>query len=331
MIDPSLFQSLIELTSDAVFIVSVRQGGKEFVIEYVNPAYLQKFNVTKDAVVGKEFKDMLNETIVGGIRQRFIECVEKGISIEFEEDFENDSASLSELFPLIGETGQINFVVGISKDISELKHKRDQIAASEKTLQSIINSSDNVLIYMSNDFRILYANRRAQEHARKLFNQPFEIGRKLTDYYPPAERERAFQHSKELREHKKTITYEHHMVYPDGENVWFLRRYYGVFDSTGELSGIVIASINITNRKEQELQIQKHAEALREIAKIQSHEIRRPVANIMGLTDLMDLEKKPLEENLQILQYLRQSAQELDNLISRIVDKTQSDSDESMV
>lgn len=331
MIQPSLFQSLIELTSDAVFIVSVRPGGKEFVMEYVNPAYLHKFGVTKDSVVGKEFKDMLNETIVGGIRQRFIECVEKASSIEFEEGFENDTASLSELFPLKGENGQINFVVGISKDITELKLKRDQIAASEKTLQSIINSSDNVLIYMSNDFRILYANRKAQEHALKLFKQPFEIGRKLIDYYPAPERERAFQHSKELREHRKTITYEHHLVYPDGEHVWFLRRYYGVFDEAGELLGIVIASINITDRKEQELQIEKHAETLREIAKIQSHEIRRPVANIIGLTDLMDLEHKPIEENLQILQYLRQSAQELDDLISRIVDKTQSDSEESAI
>jgi PAS domain S-box-containing protein len=331
MINPSLFQSLIELTSDAVFIVSVRPGGKEFVMEYVNPAYLQKFGVTQDSVVGKEFKDMLNESIVDSIRQRFIECVDKGSSIQFEEDFENDTASLSELFPLKDANGQINFVVGISKDISELKHKRDQIAASEKTLQSIINSSDNVLIYMSNDFRILYANRRAQEHSMKLFNQPLEIGKKLTEYYPPAERERALQHSRQLRDQKKTVTYEHQLTYPDGENVWFLRRYYGVFDQNGELSGIVIASINITNRKEQELQIEKHAEALREIAKIQSHEIRRPVANIMGLTDLMDLEHKPIEENLQILQYLRQSVDELDNLISRIVDKTQSDSEESMV
>lgn len=298
-------------------------------MEYVNPAYLQKFSVTKASVVGKEFKDMLNETIVGDIRQRFIECVEKGSSIEFEEVFENDTASLSELFPLKGEDGRINFVVGISKDISELKHKRDQIAESEETLQSIINSSDNVLIYMSNDFRILYANKRAQEHSMKLFNRPLEIGKKLTEYYPPVERERALQHSRQLRDQKKTITYEHQLTYPDGEVVWFLRRYYGVFDQNGELSGIVITSINITNRKEQELQIQKHAETLREIAKIQSHEIRRPVANIMGLSDLMDLEKKPIEENLQILQYLRQSAQELDNLISRIVDKTQFDSEQS--
>ena len=324
---PSLFRSLIELTTDAVFIVRVLPGGEQFVMEYVNDAYLHKFNVTRESVVGKEFKHMLHAHIVDTIRNRFIECVRLRSNISFEEGFENDTTSLSELFPIMDADSAIEYVVGVSKDITELKIKRDQIAASEQTLQSIINSSDNLLIYMSNDFVIRYANRRAQEHAKKLFGKAFSIGDKLTDYYPKDERERALEHALQLREQKKTISYEHQLTYPDGENRWFLRRYYGVFDEKGELTGIVIASINITNRKEQELQIQKQADSLREIAKIQSHEIRRPVANIMGLTDLIDLKGKTLEENEQILQYLRQSAQELDGLISRIVDKTQYDTD----
>lgn len=325
MIDPSLFQSLIELTTDAVFIVQVRANGKEFVMEYVNPGYIKKFAVTEDSVVGKEFSEMLDSHIIDAIRVRFIECVEKGHSISFEEDFEDETTSLSELFPIKGKNGKIDYVVGISKDITELKLKRDQILASEKTLQSIINSSDNVLIYMSNDFRIKYANRRAQQHAIKLFGRPFRVGDKLTDYYPEEERAIGLEHRRILIEQKTSVTHEHLVEYPDGVRLWFLRRYYGVFEENGELSGIVIASINITSRKEQEIQIQKHVDALKEIAKIQSHEIRRPVANIMGLTDLMDFQQKTVEENEQILQYLRMSAQELDQIISKIVDKTQFD------
>ncbi len=322
MIQSSLFQSLIELTSDAVFIVRVQAGGKEFVMEYVNPAYLRKFGVTEESVVGKEFKDMLRSSIIDAIRLRFIECVEKGHSIRFEEHFEDGSTSLSELFPIKSDDAIINYVVGVSKDITELKNKRDQIASSEKTLQSIINSSDNVLIYMDTDSHIKYVNRKAQQHAIKLFGKPFMIGRKLTDYYPEPDQLLGMKHKTMLMDKKATISHEHMVAYPDGENLWYLRRYYGVFEENGELSGVVIASIDITERKEQELQIQKHAEALKEIAKIQSHEIRRPVANIIGLTDLMDFQQKTIEENEQILQYLRMSALELDQMISRIVDKT---------
>lgn len=266
---------------------------------------------------------MLRTSIVDAIRLRFIECVEKGHSISFEEDFEDQTASLSELFPIKDNDGKINYVVGISKDISELRNKRDQLIASEKTLQSIINSSDNVLVYMSKDSSIKYANRRAQQHAIKMFGRPFLIGNKVSDYYSEEERVLGIEHGRLLAEQKTTITYEHLVEYPDGEKRWFLRRYYGVFEDSGELSGIVIASIDITNRKEHELEIQKHVDTLKEIAKIQSHEIRRPVANIIGLTDLMDFKQKTVDENEQILQYLRISAQELDQIISKIVDKTQ--------
>ncbi|MBL0883395.1 MAG: PAS domain-containing protein [Chitinophagaceae bacterium] len=273
---PSLFRSLIELTTDAVFIVRVLPGGKEFRMEYVNDAYLHKFNVTRESVVGKEFREMLHANIVDTIRKRFMDCVQLRSNISFEESFENGTTSLSELFPIMDTDDVIEYVVGVSKDITELKMKRDQIAASEQTLQSIINSSDNVLIYMSNDFTIRYANRRAQDHARKLFGKTFSMGEKLTDYYPEEEKERALAHALQLKQQKQTISYEHQLTYPDGEVRWFLRRYYGVFDEKSELTGIVIASINITNRKEQEIQIQKQADALREIAKIQSQEIRKP-------------------------------------------------------
>ena len=323
MIQSSLFKSLVELTTDAVFMVRVESNGKEFVMEYVNPAYLTKFGVTHESVIEKEFKEMLKESIRDTIRQRFIECAETGLAISFEENFENNTTSLSELFPMKNEKGIITHIAGVSKDITELKRQRDQIAASEKTLQSIINSSDNVLVYISKDLTIKYANRRAQKHAIKLFGRPFEIGVKLSDYYPEEYKAIGMEHGRMLLELKKSVSHEHLVEYPDGEKHWYIRRYYGVFEDNGDVSGIVIASMNITERKEQELMIQKHVDALKEIAKIQSHEIRRPVANITGLTDLMDLKNKSVEENEQILQYLKISAHELDQMISRIVSKTQ--------
>ncbi len=324
MIQYTLFKSLIELTSDAVFIVRVDPGGREFYMEYVNSAYLTKFGVTPESVIGKEFKEMLRDSILDSIRLRFIECVEKEQSISFEENFEDKTTSLSELFPIKDETGKITHIAGISKDITELKLNRDKIAASERTLQSIINSSDNVLLYISKDLRIKYANRKAQQHAIKLFGRPFETGNLLSDYYPEEYNTVGKEYLRLIFEEKKSISHEHLITYPDGETQWYHRRSFAVFEDNGDISGVVIASTNITNRKTQELQIQKHLDALKEIAKIQSHEIRRPVANITGLTDLIDLKNKSVEENEQILQYLKISAHELDQMIIRIVSKTQS-------
>jgi PAS domain S-box-containing protein len=319
----NLFQSLVEMTSDAVFIVRVMAEGKEFVMEYVNDAYLQKFGVTRESVINKEFRDMLDKDIVIPIRERFSFCAKQQTRVQFEEHFGNGTTSLSELFPIIGPDQQTNYIVGISKDITELKRKRDQLAESEHTLQSIINSSDNVLIYVDLEQRVIYANKKAQDHAMRMFGKPFVIGEHVYANYPEEARQQGNQHLSALIQEKHTIAFEHEFTYPDGEKRWYFRRYYPVIDSDEQITGVVIASINITERKRHELEVQKHATKMREIAKIQSHQIRRPLANIMGLTDLFDMQGKSIEENEQILNYLRISAQELDQLITHIVHKTQ--------
>jgi len=56
---------------------------------------------------------------------------------------------------------------------------------------------------------------------------------------------------------------------------------------------------------------------------MQSHEIRKPVANIIGLLKLYELKKNDLAET-DLLHYLKASVTELDNMIKVIVDRTKS-------
>jgi len=56
---------------------------------------------------------------------------------------------------------------------------------------------------------------------------------------------------------------------------------------------------------------------------MQSHEIRKPVANIIGLLTLYELKKNDLSET-ELLHYLKESATELDTMIKVIVDRTKS-------
>jgi light-regulated signal transduction histidine kinase (bacteriophytochrome) len=69
--------------------------------------------------------------------------------------------------------------------------------------------------------------------------------------------------------------------------------------------------------------IKQQNEQLREIAFSQSHELRRKVANILGL--LRCLHKDDFgPQNQQVLHFLEQTTSELDVLIRKIVDKTYS-------
>ncbi|PSR53687.1 hypothetical protein AHMF7605_09190 [Adhaeribacter arboris] len=98
-------------------------------------------------------------------------------------------------------------------------------------------------------------------------------------------------------------------------------RGYIVYTETGAPNRMIGALQDIQQVKEHELKITQQNEQLREIAYSQSHEVRRPVANILGL--LKCLKKEDFgTKNQQVLQYLEQTTVELDQLIRKIVDKT---------
>ncbi|MEO8515856.1 MAG: response regulator [Flavobacterium sp.] len=61
---------------------------------------------------------------------------------------------------------------------------------------------------------------------------------------------------------------------------------------------------------------------LLEVAFLQSHQIRRPVADILGLISMFNLENPGDSENLEILSRLETTALDLDTIIREIVQKT---------
>lgn len=82
---------------------------------------------------------------------------------------------------------------------------------------------------------------------------------------------------------------------------------------------------DITKRKNNEETIMKQQNLLKEIYFMQSHTIRLPLANILGLLELLNLTLPQLnEENKVVSEKLKYSANQLDEVI-KIIAKTQSE------
>jgi PAS domain S-box-containing protein len=82
-----------------------------------------------------------------------------------------------------------------------------------------------------------------------------------------------------------------------------------------------ILRILMENKRNQDHIIDQN-KRLQEIATISSHEIRRPVATILGLVNLFDHEYISNSMNKEILAHLDSTAKELDSVIHTIVEKT---------
>lgn len=106
----------------------------------------------------------------------------------------------------------------------------------------------------------------------------------------------------------------------DGSYRFVLGRYFLVFDETGVPVRIISAMEDVTKRKEYIHAIEEQNKRLKEIAWIQSHMVRAPLARILALVDLIRIDQPDDDYNV-ILDYLTSSAKELDAVISNIADK----------
>ncbi|MBC9911349.1 PAS domain-containing protein [Chitinophaga varians] len=74
----------------------------------------------------------------------------------------------------------------------------------------------------------------------------------------------------------------------------------------------------------QAVRLEKQNKTLREIAWINSHEIRRPVVSILSITNLFDKSNQDVHLNSRLMEWLHQSTRQLDEIIHKIEHKVKS-------
>ena len=122
-----------------------------------------------------------------------------------------------------------------------------------------------------------------------------------------------------LIKNKKTrLQIEYRFRCEDGEYKSVLDRSFVLFDEEGEPIRMIGSMQDITERIRHINAIESQNSRLKEIAWIQSHEIRAPLARIMGLVDL--LERFSAENDKKdCMKHLKTSSQELDVAIRAIM------------
>ena len=102
--------------------------------------------------------------------------------------------------------------------------------------------------------------------------------------------------------------------------VWSSCTYVPACDTEGNIIGVIFSAININSKVELEKKIDSLDQSLREIAYIQSHELRRPVASILGLMNLFKTQDYvATREELKMMEI---AVNELDEKIHMIVNCT---------
>lgn len=225
-------------------------------------------------------------------------------------------------YPVLNDSEVINSVAINVRDIDQQKTTQLKLKQQKQLLKAIYNSTTTEAVtFIGPDLTIRYQNSVALELTEKIFGKKARLGDSVLNFVLPELKSEYNNYFKQVLE-GGNIEFEQEV---DGE--WWMINFYPVYDVNQNDSPIGIANnmYNITNRKSYEKQIVSQNDILREIAWQQSHELRKPVANIIGLCDLLkNFPEDDVESHQQFINFLIESSEELDEKIRIIVKQTNS-------
>jgi PAS domain S-box-containing protein len=304
-------QALLSSIPDLLFVIDKEGVFLEYQAKdndlYISPEVFMQRKIQE--VLPKDVAEPLFETIQRTLQNR------ETTEIEYELEIGEDKRFFQARISPFGK----DKVIALSRDLTSIKEKEIKLAESEHRLQKTIEAIPHPLVIVSEEVEIQYVN---DEFERVFgFVEKEVLGKKI-DFLIP----RRFRDSHNILEQNYLQKKRGAIINgrflsaltKDGKEI-IIDTSLNRFTANGKKFVIVILQDVSELKKRQDIILQQN-ENLKAIAWLQSHEVRRPVANILGICYLLR-SFKDLEESIkdELLNHLQTASTELDEVITQIV------------
>jgi PAS domain-containing protein len=220
-----------------------------------------------------------------------------------------------------GVNGKPDMISGVTTDISKEKELHETIRITEQKLLATINNTKDLIWSVNKDLEIIFCNKPYKDFIFSLGG----IVPKEGDFVLGDWGSESFVNSRK-RDYVRALNGESFTTIVEeiykGEILYNEISSSPIIDHDGTIIGVNFIARDISQQKKQFLKIREQNAKLKEIAWIQSHKVRGPVSNILGLTSLLDHGSSANEHTIDILNKLKTVANELDSIIREVVDTT---------
>lgn len=205
------------------------------------------------------------------------------------------------------------YLFGMVQDITEMKTSQDALAKSEEHFRAIAESSPVHIVELSADYHITYVN-NTEGGGRVLGQLVYEMV--IPEYH---------QLLKETLDKVSELgTVDNIQI--EGISRGDVVRWYDlsigpIKNKEGSVISLILLAQNITDKKTNEQdrerlikEINDKYNELMQFNYIVSHNLRSPIANILGMSYILNPSTPP-EDVKQIFEYIMQSAESIDTLI----------------
>ena len=206
-----------------------------------------------------------------------------------------------------GKNAWINSAINVDKKVVAENALMEKTKETENILQSITDG----FFTLNNDWKFTYVNK---ETVRTLKHRKEDLlGKSVWDVFPEDKQSKFY--SEYTRAKKENVSVHFVEKYPS-LNIWASVNAYPTKE------GLTVYFVDITEQHNHLEMIEQQNTRLREIAWIQSHEVRGPVANIQGLLQLFNVDDFADPANMEIFENIKEATYKLDEITRRITNHT---------
>ena len=178
-------------------------------------------------------------------------------------------------------------------NVKNHKPNDEALKKSEANLRTIFDNTDSAYILFDTNLQILSFNLLAQKFSEEYNKKTLGIGRYINEYFS-AERWFLILEMLEKLTAGETISYELSVIDDSGNTNWHHIRWLNVKNNDNKNWGYILTNKDITELKTATLEreritndLTQHNRDLEQFTYIISHNLRAPVANILGLTNIL--------------------------------------------
>jgi PAS domain S-box-containing protein len=314
-----LYRQIVETAQEGIWTIDENEK-----TNFVNMKIADILGYSAEEMMGKELYDFMDAKG----KEYAIACMERrrngakeNLNIRYVKKSGEDVWTNISANPIFDKTGRYKGALAMVTDITQSKQDQDALQKSEANLRAIFDNTDIAYVLFDEELNIVSFNTQAQKYSEERRNKTLRTGLAMKNYFP-AERMAFMEEMLEKVIRDGSAEYE--LSYPtnDGTVEWYYIQWFVVKNSEQIPCGFVVANKNITGHKIAGLEreritadlIQQNKD-LEQFTYIISHNLRAPVANIIGLSYVADEKDGTLNEMREVLEKAAQSAKDIDTVI----------------
>jgi len=292
---------------------------------FVNKKMCDILGYSPDEMMGKEVYYFMDDDGIAFAREH-LKQRRKGTKENFNLRYINKSgrhvwANIT-ANPIFDEYGIYRGALAMVTDITERLRSEEQLKKSEANLRTILDTTDIGYVFFNNSSTIVSFNSQAKDFYLENLNYKIKIGTEAFTHFPMTKRNLLRERFRRIAK-GEVINYETNYCLADNQIKWYEAKWVSVLNDQREQIGVLLTFKNITEKKLLEIEGEKitadlvqRNKDLEQFNYMVSHNLRAPVANIIGLTGLLDDQGIKGEDMKYLLSGIELSVKNLDSVIS---------------